>query len=744
MSGLEDQFEIDKLSAEERFIQETIYDCEYIKPDADNAIEYSTVMLNDVYYPIRLSTQYKSFEAMWTLYARFGQAESVEPGGFKKRSGMPSAFGSGEISYGIEKLKNAIAILSQKETLNDKIKNETIRSVILGVPGSGKSMFCARLALACAKEEYDIKRFAVMLKCRTLRSKVINCRNSFEHIAYEMSSTGLNTKEFITLMNNHAEKGDLLLIIDGFDELNKQNKTLVFQTLRDYLNKEEYSHVSMIMTGRTQAYDKEIKEEINSINDISFHYVQRMTKQDKNFFIGQWLYSLNGKNAVDGPFINSALEELELYTDETIKDLSEIPLYLSNMLEIKRFEGHIPQNIAKYNESFLRKFEHRVHDDNIHDYPYEVIIKYIAYSMTFDGENRKIVINSDELQHLIEKCCNVFPYSFNDYIDENESEYIMNVLVNDMAIFRPVISHRGHDLGFQFMHLSVQELLTAKAIITHTTPDKSGAIEFFHDYFNKNYSPLDKEQFYYLIAKDLLRLSDELRNSESREIEKMLIEKKCTLLLDDKIMENMTIFYPRQVMMLYFEGEDHTPSLWRIMSLINYRPEYRVYIKELAIEMIQDTKNAKYAVWLNDIIERIDIQEAAKKIASLLDDKAAFTNALLNYISKIRSIAIDCLLETEDRDDYIMLNRIIERINRLNRFDVINERIDSLIKEGAALIILNLLTTIHILLCERFDSHDDYDGDDDWDVYASSDRINLIAKYLADIEGLVFKYRCFE
>ena len=724
MNRLEDQFDIAKLSAEERFIQETIYDCEYIKPDADNAIDYSNVMLDDVYYPIHLSNEYGDYWRMWFSYARFGQAESVEPRGFKMRSGMSPAFGSGEISYDIDNYKYAIAVLSQKEALTEKIKNESIRSIILGVPGSGKSMFCARLALACAKKEFGIERFAVLLKCRNLRNKMINCSNCFEHIAYEMSSTGLNTKEFITLMSNHAENGDLSLIIDGFDELNRQNKTIVFQALRDYLNKEDHSHINMIMTGRIQDYEEEIVDIINSINDISFHYIQRMTKNDKYFFIRQWSFNLNEKKEEDYSFVFDALDEIELGTEEIIKDLSEIPLYLSNLLEIKRAEGHIPQNMVKYNESFLRKFERRVHTDDI---PYDLIIKFIAYCMTFEDDNRKIVINSDELTLLIEKCYSIFTYHFNGFIGKNEAEHIINVLVNDMAIFRPAISHRGEDLGLQFMHLSIQELLAAKAIITHTTPDGSGAVEFFHNNYNRINNPKDNEMFYYLIAKDLLRLSDELRNRESREIEMQLIEEKCTLLLNDKIKEKMVVYYPRQVMMLYFE----TNRIY-MDTIISIHPQFRVYIREIAMEKIQKTESEEEQNILYDILDQIEVREKADMLKGLIKDKIAFIKAVMNYLTEIKSLAVKYLQRVDDKDDHIMLNRFINRIDALNVYDVIHHKVYFL--NSYAIHLIDDLAIINILLIERCDYNYEEDGNDEWDLRANSGKINLLTKYLEDFE----------
>lgn len=612
--------EIKEKGDEACFLWETIYDTEHFKPEADMTVDHIGEKLEEVYFPIHLSKSQSSFTAIWETYARFGQLETKEtPQSLKMHSNSNyRLFGIGGDYIDPKNYNDTLAIISNSTSLAYELKEKRIgRRFILGNPGSGKSMLCSRVALACARSDFGIKKFAVLLKCRnienhyrrsfTLTYKSDDSLEEFELMAYEMSSTYLKLDNFSALLNRHAEKGDLLIIIDGFDELSNDNKKLLTRSLHNYLNKEENSQVDVIITGRIYNYSHEEMQYVDGV--FLYHYIMRLTQQEKEYFVKQWLKNQSGLKQVNMNFVNEVLGELKDNVENIIENLSGIPLFLSRLLEIKANSGYIPINMATYNNHFLRQiFDRRTHDS----IPYKRIGEFIAYKMSLGSVDMKIVISRSEIISYIVDYYETNKQQFRHRIDKREAENILNVMEGVMALFVPAISHRGKMWGLQFIHLSVQELLCAKAINEHVVGN--GAVEFLKKYSvmgeylaasGTSLNPLSniKHNNYksgiLAIAQDLITIcnSNEQAENENEEIERILIEQRFDQLLEYKVKEGMKLFYPKRVLEIIINSDIYSGQsdykiehdAWSIVATV--KPEYRTTLKEVADEHIFKAKN---------------------------------------------------------------------------------------------------------------------------------------------------------
>ena len=601
--------EVKKKGDEACFLWETVYDTEHYKPEADSAINHIGEKLEDVYFPIHLSLPFPNYKSLWNAFARLGQPETKEwANSTETHSNRWYGLSRGGDYNGSQQYKNILAIMSRAKTLVDELKEKHIgKRFILGNPGSGKSMLCSRVALACARSDFGIEKFAVLLKCRNIKNEHRSL-DGFEHIAYEMSSTSLSPDHFTTLMNSHAEKGDLLLIVDAFDELSSDDKKLLTRSLHNYLNKEEHSLVDVIITGRIQDYSY---EEMQYVDDIFiYHFIWRLSWLEKKEFIKQWANNRSNQKQIDLSFVDESYRELKNDVEHIIQILADIPLYLNNFLDIKVDSGHIPINMSMYDKYFLQKaFNRRAHDNSI---PYERIAEYIAYKMFFGSGDVEIVIDRSKIVNYILEYCEANKRKFRHRISMSDAQGILNVMESDMALFVPAISHRGESFGLQFVHLTLQELLCAKAINEHIVGD--GAADFFKNYSVKgefltgsetSLNPLSntKHNNYksgiLAIAQDLITIcnSNEQAENENEEIERILIEQRLDQLLEYKVKEGMKLFYPKRVLEIIINSDIYSgqsdykieQDAWSIVATV--KPEYRTTLKEVADEHIFKAKN---------------------------------------------------------------------------------------------------------------------------------------------------------
>ena len=619
------------MSDEEYFLCEMQYIAENIDSEASKKKE----KLEDIYFPIHLSEKKTSFRSLWNDYARYEQGLTI-------RSNLrdhldPTHIDPPEYNYP-QKYKHSLAILSQTVNLVDEFNEKHIRKGIFGSPGSGKSLFCARLVLACIKNEIESKRFPVLLRCRSLNRVDATGFKLFYDFAYVMSSTDLSFERFKAILDEHVVKGDLLLIIDGFDELSHDNKINVSEKTADFLGKPENSLTDMIVTGRLLNYND---EEINHLSRLEpglcYHYIHPMTNHERVGFIATWVFLSKDRRVTESDLELVSETEKELdSTENIIKDLSYFPMYLSNLLEIKEHTGHIPKSMSEYNESFIKKFARRaeVAEDST---PFFLIIKYIAYRMTFDRDDISIIISRDELINYIKECYGnrSFCRSFPRRIDDKEAERIVNVMINDMGVFVSAISHRGEDFGLQFLHLTVQELFASMAVNNSLTPDGSGSLEFFRYKFGNNVQDIESNIYpdlgdrFIKIAENLILFSNKTAKGikTSEEIEKILIEKKSVFLLMKKLGSQSILYYPKQVLSVLF-GEhfknylnDITFETW-LSSELSCSEEYRIAGLEIAMK------------YLHGITDRKDKAKIYLLIDSLLSVE------LINITMELQSISL--------------------------------------------------------------------------------------------------------
>lgn len=400
--------------------------------------------------------------------------------------GLPTDKDAGSVKV---KLENIFEPLHLERVNDDDIELDTIdvresfgevlsnnnRLAILAKPGGGKSTLIKRIAVAYAypekinsvndflpKKDY----FPIFVRCRELGEKV---KLSITDIILSISSKAEieDLKEgFNKIVSDALQNGTALLLIDGLDEISVDRDRIHFvNQLRIFLSR--YPNISMITTSRKAGFravagilaDYCTKYEISNLNQLE---IRELSKKWHIAIIDE------SKNTIDesNELVNQIL------ADSRITVLAENPLLLTTLLFVKRWAGYLPTKRHILYEEMIKlllvTWNVEGHEQLDIDET-EPQLSFVAYWMS---ENGKQTITEKELKRCLNDARKQMPdilgytkITVSDFIKRVESRSSLLIMsgheqLDDNSII-PV---------YEFLHLSFQEYLTAKAIVEKSLP----------------------------------------------------------------------------------------------------------------------------------------------------------------------------------------------------------------------------------------------------------------------------------
>ncbi len=341
--------------------------------------------------------------------------------------------------------------------------SQPIRKIIFAPPGSSKTLFTKRLVLYLTQAN-DPGLFPFYLQC-SLLNESNDKKENFVKLAYDMQEISIPEKEFAEIINRHSDNA--LLIIDGLDECTEDDRKLIARSLSSFLA--EHQNVGFVITARLRQYNK---DELVDACNTQYHYIERLDDSDIFSYIKNWysVFMLRKKEDIDTAKNNRMIEDiidtLNHKCGDHIRSLIRIPMHLTNMLEISRCDcNKFPQSIDQYYKRYIQLKLRGV--SSLESYLNNVI-EYIAYWMSCCPQKRYVSVDEHTLTDSI-----ISPH-FSE-LDKKQVESLLDTLVNEMSVLTQVSLDRG--VEYRFEHLSLQELLTAKALMSEdNTTDFDGYI----------------------------------------------------------------------------------------------------------------------------------------------------------------------------------------------------------------------------------------------------------------------------
>lgn len=347
----------------------------------------------------------------------------------------------------------------KKVPLIEVIGLEKNHLTILGQPGAGKTTSMKYICQSMFFDEdfYKSKfNYPLLIKLREFNQPLKSKDNTGIIIEYLFNVLGLkikNTKDETisveqlnrikkNLVYEILEKSKVILIIDGFDELNfKSHKEIVKNEIGEMANYLEDSKI--ILTSRSADYDY-------ASESISIYEICPLIESQIQDFAKKWLGIQESQKFLDAV-------KKSLYNDTSIR-----PLTIAHLCAIYERIGKIPDKpktvYKKIINLLLEEWDEQRGIQRTSKYAmFEVDRKFeflsnLAFNLT--TKNSKAIFSRNDLQSIYKLIYIDFDLEFSD-----STEVIL-----DIESHTGLFVQAGYDL-YEFAHKSIQEFLTADYIV---------------------------------------------------------------------------------------------------------------------------------------------------------------------------------------------------------------------------------------------------------------------------------------
>ncbi|TRU04184.1 MAG: NACHT domain-containing protein [Microcystis sp. Msp_OC_L_20101000_S702] len=328
------------------------------------------------------------------------------------------------------------------------LANQEQYLMVLGDPGIGKSTFLRKVGLEALKgnkDSYQHSLTPVLLELKNFKENEINIQALIEE---EFKICGFPNVE--KNISNKLEKGELLILLDGLDEVPTANVNNVIEKIKDFVDRHHKNR--FILSCRTAA-----RTHLRQFTDIE---IVEFDDQQIQSFIEHWFSSeLDRKNET----AKNCWELLQKKEYKSAKELAHTPLLLTFLCLVYDENQSFPTNRSRLYQDALRillekwSAEKRLPNrglvyENLSIEQEEILLSEIAYQ-NFVAD--KLFLEKREVVKQIK-----------DHLKQNlnapqhlDGEKVLKTI----EIEQGILVERARDV-YSFSHLTLQEYLTAQYI----------------------------------------------------------------------------------------------------------------------------------------------------------------------------------------------------------------------------------------------------------------------------------------
>ena len=328
------------------------------------------------------------------------------------------------------------------------LANQEQYLMVLGDPGIGKSTFLRKVGLEALKgnkDSYQHSLTPVLLELKNFKENEINIQALIEE---EFKICGFPNVE--KNISNKLEKGELLILLDGLDEVPTANVNNVIEKIKDFVDRHHKNR--FILSCRTAA-----RTHLQRFTDIE---IVEFDDQQIQSFIEHWFSSeLDRKNET----AKNCWELLQKEEYKSAKELAHTPLLLTFLCLVYDENQSFPTNRSRLYQDALRillekwSAEKRLPNrglvyENLSIEQEEILLSEVAYQ-NFVAD--KLFLEKREVVKQIK-----------DHLKQNlnapqhlDGEKVLKTI----EIEQGILVERARDV-YSFSHLTLQEYLTAQYI----------------------------------------------------------------------------------------------------------------------------------------------------------------------------------------------------------------------------------------------------------------------------------------
>jgi hypothetical protein len=372
-----------------------------------------------------------------SVYTTIQMLDSKELRNFQSAEDLENSFRKSK--------KRRYRIEAGKKYEGIEVANQHQYLMVLGHPGSGKSTFLRKIGLEALKGKNGRLKhdcIPVLIELKKFRESEIDIKDIIKN---EFKICGFPNP--VNCTKATLEKGKLLILFDGLDEVPSANLNNVIEIIQDFVD--QYSQNRYIASCRIAAYQYNFQRFTDVvIADFNDKQIQQ--------FIHNWFQS---KKDQETNTAESCWQLLQNPENAAAKELAHTPLLLTFLCLVYDRSQNFPNNRSALYKKALRILleewasEKRIFREEIYQglntELEETLLSEIAYeSFTKD----RLFLHQSEVVSQIKEFL-----SSNSNAPQNLSgEKVLDAI----AIHQGILVERAEDI-YSFSHLTLQEYLVA-------------------------------------------------------------------------------------------------------------------------------------------------------------------------------------------------------------------------------------------------------------------------------------------
>ena len=335
---------------------------------------------------------------------------------------------------------------------------QSLRVVVDGPPGIGKTTLCRKLLNMWAKGELTHGQYNLVLYCPLRNDKVAQANEIKQLLKYTYDCNEVTT---VTEWVQKVHGQGLLIIFDGWDELSTDLRQSSLATR--IIRREILAKCSVIVTSRSYASNSLL--EISSVN----RHVEVLGFSEEEIKT-----VVKGTLEKEPHLAEKLIQDLETRGD--VQSLCYVPLVCSIVISVYRqSDGQLPTTLTELYEKFILQTVRRhvkikridntnpVQVYSLHHLPsvLDTTFKEICHFayLSLKENNPKMTFSSIQLCHSL---------------GQSEKEGYLGLMTTFIV---------GIEERYQFLHLSIQEFLAAWWIAKYEKTEEVFAEHFDNDHF---------------------------------------------------------------------------------------------------------------------------------------------------------------------------------------------------------------------------------------------------------------------
>ncbi len=443
-------------------------------PEGDSHLATQTLLLRSLYMPLRLA-----FEP--------SQRQPSEDALVSKLEELRSVSRRIAAGHSVAKAPGQMGVAGTPMAIGERLATSQ-RLVVLGDPGGGKTTMLRWLAtvyLLRHKNDPAVDQIpdALTLPARPWIPVLIRCRDlgpadlsrAFTDVLYmHLAKTELQPEEakiMNTLILDRIAKGEILLLVDGLDEItDRQVRTLFCQQLERTAAR--YPEAPILVTSRIVGY-REMPDRLRA--GFEHGMISDLRPEDKDAFAKRWVEVTEYKQAT-ADRAKSAQELINaLRCNDRIERMTGNPMLLTTLALVKRKVGKLP---TRRNELYAEAVALLL-NWNQSNYPpidkKEALpqLGYLAYEMCRRGVQS---LTGDELLDLLDQFRSDYP-NIRAVSNHNPEVFMQLVEARSSLLMRSGDVWQAQQMQeesvWEFRHLTFQEYLAARALLESCYKDRA-------------------------------------------------------------------------------------------------------------------------------------------------------------------------------------------------------------------------------------------------------------------------------